>query len=248
MNIVIIEDELDAYKRLSKLVAETFPGASNVAHLDSVQNALKWFDENPMPDAVFMDINLGDGSGFDILNVANIDCPYVFTTAYDEYAIEAFQTNSIAYLLKPVTKEDLEAVQKKIQDYQKMFGKAAGSKTGVRPKYKKRFVIRYGEHIKVVNTEEIAYCYVLNGGTFIRTFEGRNYAIDYNLEMLEEMLDPQVFFRINRQYLTSLDSIAEMRTYSKGRIIITLKPAEKSQQIVSSERAADFKLWLGGEV
>lgn len=248
MNVVIIEDESDAYKRLSKLVTETFRGAHIAAHLDSVQAAIKWFERNPAPDVVFIDINLGDGSGFDVLERVRADYPYVFVTAYDEYAIEAFQTNSIAYLLKPVTKEDLEAVMKKIEDYRKMFGKPSPSKADARPKYKQRFVIRYGEHIKVVNTEELAYAYVLNGGTFIRTFEGRSYAIDYNLEMLEEVLDPQQFFRINRQFLASLDSIAEMRTYSKGRIIITLKPAEKSQQVVSSERAAEFKHWLGGAV
>jgi DNA-binding LytR/AlgR family response regulator len=248
MIIAIIEDELDAYKRLKKLVSETFQSTASVVHLDSVAHAVKWFNDAPMPDVVFIDINLGDGSGFDVLNQVNLDCPYVFTTAYDDYAIEAFQTNSIAYLLKPVTKEDLETVLKKIEDYQKMFTKPQTAKSHGQPKYKKRFVIRYGEHIKVVNTEEIAYAYVLNGGTFIRTFEGRSYAIDYNLEMLEEMLDPQEFFRINRQFLASLNSIAEMRTYSKGRIIITLKPVEKSQQIVSSERAAEFKHWLGGEV
>src|ERR1043165_2091533 len=185
MNAVIIEDEIDAYKRLKKLVTETFPAHVSIAHMDSVESALKWFGENPMPDVVFIDINLGDGSGFDVLNQVNIDCPYVFTTAYDQYAIEAFQTNSIAYLLKPVTKEDLETVLKKIQDYQKIFAKPGTAKTNEHPKYKKRFVIRYGEHIKVVNAEEIAYIYVLNGGTFMRTFEGRSYAIDYNLEMLE---------------------------------------------------------------
>jgi DNA-binding LytR/AlgR family response regulator len=247
MNAVIIEDEHDAFRRLSKLVKETFAGANIIAHLDSVQTATRWFEQNPMPDVVFIDINLGDGSGFDVLNLVRIDCPYVFTTAYDQYAIEAFQTNSIAYLLKPIMKEDLQIVLRKIEDYHKMFGKVGSPPAGEQPKYKKRFVIRFGQHLKTVAVEEIAYSYVLEGGTFLQTFEGRNYPIDYNLEVLEALLDPQTFFRINRQYLVNLKAIGEVRTHSKGRFIVTLRPPGKSHPVVSSVRASDFKHWLAGE-
>lgn len=246
MNIVIIEDELDAFKRLSKLVTESFKECT-ITHLDSLHSSLQWFKANRMPDIVFIDINLTDGTGFDVLNLVRIDCPYVITTAYDEYAIEAFKTNSIAYLLKPVTREDLQAALKKIQDYYKMFSKGNANKGLLQPKYKKRFVIRYGDYIRAITVEEIAYCYVQNGGTYVRTFGGRSFPLDYNLEMLQELLDPQVFFRINRQCLASLNSIAEIRTYSRGRIIVALKPSDNTEQVVSAERAIEFKQWLGGD-
>lgn len=247
MNIVIIEDEQDAYKRLSKLVKETFEGGTVVAHLDSVHTAKEWFENHPMPDIVFIDINLGDGTGFDVLNMVKIDCPFVFTTAYDEYAIEAFQTNSIAYLLKPVTKDDLQSVQKKIDNYLQMFSKQEVTGQAAKPtsqNYKKRFILKFGEHIKMLSVEEIAYCHSHNRGTMVATFDGRSYPMDYNLDTLEEMLDPQVFFRINRQYIICLKAIADMRTYTKGRIIITLNPPTKETQIVSTERSAEFKQWL----
>jgi DNA-binding LytR/AlgR family response regulator len=250
MTVVIIEDEVDAYKRLQKLVRETFE-ATEIVHLDSVQSAKQWFATRPAPHVLFLDINLGDGTGFDVLNTINIDCPYVFTTAYDEYAIEAFQTNSIAYLLKPVSRDDLKAVLKKISDFHRMFTTAASQELQLqadKPRYKKRFIIRYGDHIKTLSVEEIAYCFSLNGVTNVRTFEGRTYMVDYKLEVLEDMLDPEVFFRINRKYLASLKAIEDMKTHTKGRIIITLRPPEKEQQVVSAERVTEFKQWLAGEL
>jgi DNA-binding LytR/AlgR family response regulator len=247
MNIVIIEDELPAFKRLSKLVTETFPAANIVAHLDSVSCAKDWFEMNNMPDIVFLDIQLADGSGLDLIKEVDFKCPVVFTTAYDNYAIEAFQTKSLSYLLKPVKKEDLEQVMQKLKDMRKMFGAMPDQADPDTTGYKKRFIIRFGEHIKTLAVEDIAYCYSENKATFARTFDNRNYPMDHNLDALEKMLDPQQFFRINRQYLISLSAIQEMKTYSKARVIVTLQPQAKEQPVVSSERAADFKHWLGGD-
>jgi DNA-binding LytR/AlgR family response regulator len=250
MNIVILEDEQPAYKRFSKLVEETIPEATIVAHHESVQEAKTWFEENPMPDVVFMDIHLADGSAFDLLKLVKIDAPIIFTTAYDQYAIEAFKSASIDYLLKPVKKEDLAGAMQKLGDFRKMF-QASGEaliQNFSTTEYKKRFLIRFGEHIKTISVEEIAYCYSENKATFARTFEGRTYPMDYNLDALEQLLDPQIFFRINRQYLINLASIDEMKTYSKARVIVSLKPSVKEPPIVSSERSADFKLWLAGEL
>lgn len=250
MNVVIIEDELDAFKRLSKLVKETFEKVSILAHLDSVQSTKEWFAQHPMPDLVFIDINLGDGTGFDVLNLVDISCPYVFVTAYDQYAIDAFSTNSIAYLLKPVTKEDLEAVLKKLQDLPKLFGVQQPQKLA-RPSgergYKKRFIIKLGVQIKVVGVEEIAYLYSQGGFSFIRTHDGRSFPIDHSLDVLQEMLDPKVFFRINRQYLACLKAIGNMQVYNKARIIVTLVPSAQDQPVVSSERSAEFRHWLEGD-
>jgi DNA-binding LytR/AlgR family response regulator len=246
MNIVIIEDEVPAYKRLSKLVTEVIPAANIVAHLDSVKSSKDWFGLNPTPDLVFLDIHLADGSGFDLIAADTIQCPIVFTTAYDNYAIEAFKTNSLAYLLKPIKKEDLEQAVQKLKDLRKLFNSGPADAAHSQ-EYKKRFIIRFGEHIKTLAVEDIAYCYSENKATYARTFDNHNFPMDHNLDALEKMLDPEHFFRINRQYLINLKSIQEMKTYSKARVIITLQPSAKEQPVVSSERAADFKQWLGGE-
>ena len=246
MNILIIEDELPAYKRLSKLVAEVIPGAKILGPIDSIQAAKDWFAGNTCPDLIFMDIHLADGSAFDLQKQVKIDCPVIYTTAYDQYAMEAFKTASIDYLLKPVKKEDIEGAVHKLKKFQELFEHTDESHT-TPAEYKKRFLIRFGEHIKTVSVEEISYCYSESKATFAKTFDGRNYPMDHNLDALEKMLDPQEFFRINRQYLISLKSIEEMRTYTKARVIVKLNPPVKDQPVVSSERAADFKQWLAGE-
>lgn len=250
MNILILEDEQPAYKRLAKLVDEVIPEGQIIAHHESVQDAKSWLENNPAPDVIFMDIHLADGSAFDLLKLIKIDAPIIFTTAYDQYAMDAFKSASIDYLLKPVKKEDLQNAVKKLDDFKKMFRQSAETliQTFTQPEYKKRFLIRFGEHIKTLQVEDIAYFYSENKATFARTFECRTFPIDYNLDALENLVDPQTFFRLNRQYLISLSAIEEMRTYSKARVIVTLKPAVKEAPVVSSERSADFKLWLDGEL
>jgi DNA-binding LytR/AlgR family response regulator len=247
MNIVIIEDELPAYKRLSKLVEEVIPAGKIIAHMDSIQTAEEWFAENTCPDLVFMDIHLADGSAFDLLKKVKIDCPIVFTTAYDQYAMEAFKTASIDYLLKPVKKEDIQSALQKLKHFQHLFKGENNEAENAPVEYKKRFLIRFGEHIKTISVSDIAYCYSESKATFARTFDNRNYPMDHNLDSLEALLDPQEFFRINRQYLINLKAIEEMRTYTKARVIVKLNPPVKEQPVVSSERAADFKDWLAGE-
>ncbi len=250
MNVVVFEDEMPAFNRLSKMITETIPGANIAAHLDSVQGGIDWFAANPVPDIVFMDIHLADGSAFDLLKRVKISAPIIFTTAYDQYAMEAFKASSIGYLLKPVKKEELKETLAKLEGLKKIFtpDDAVVQNLSAPPEYKKRFVIRFGEHIKTLAVEDIAYCYSENKATFARTHEGRTYPMDYNLDALEKMLNPEDFFRINRQYLICLKAIEEMKTYSKARVIVTLKPAVKDQPVVSSERSAEFKQWLGGEL
>ncbi|HXS35499.1 MAG TPA: LytTR family DNA-binding domain-containing protein [Flavipsychrobacter sp.] len=247
MKVLIIEDELPAFKRLSKLINEVAPGTEIIANIDNVKAAREWFAQNSSPDIVFLDIHLADGSGFDLLNSVNISCPVIFTTAHDNYAIEAFKSATIDYLLKPIKKEDLEGAFQKIKQFSEIFNKS-GSFQEPKLSYKKRFLIRFSDHIIALPVEDIAYCYSENKATFARTLEGRNYPMDNNLDSLEQMLDPHDFFRINRQYIISLKAIGEMKTYTKARVIVTLKPAIKEQPIVSSERAADFKQWLAGEL
>jgi DNA-binding LytR/AlgR family response regulator len=252
MNIVIIEDENPAATRLAKLVKEVVPVANIVATLESIDAARIWFLQNAFPDLVFLDIHLADGSAFDLLKLVKIDCPLIFTTAYDKYALDAFKASSIDYILKPVKKTDLETAIQKLRDMQHIFRhnetKAAEKPAGQPAEYKKRFMIRFGEHIKTLSVDEISYCYSENKNTLARATDGRTFPMDQNLDALEQMLDPKDFFRINRQFLISLKAIDEMKTYSKARVIIKLKPTVKESPVVSSERAAEFKQWLAGEI
>jgi two-component system, LytTR family, response regulator LytT len=252
MKILLIEDEDPAAKRLQKMLPEIEPGAVVSDNIVSVSSAIKWFKENEMPDLIISDIQLSDGLSFEIFKAVEILCPVIFTTAYDQYAIEAFKVNSIDYLLKPIKKEELTSALvkfKKIKpaapaiDINQLLKSFASPATD----YKKRFVVRYGEHIKTINIDEVAFFYTEDKVNFITTKEGRRFTIDFNLDALEAMLDPKYFFRINRQYIIGIQSIAEMFAYSKSRVLIKLNPPAKHETIVSTERSAGFKLWLGDE-
>ncbi|HTN38537.1 MAG TPA: LytTR family DNA-binding domain-containing protein [Arachidicoccus sp.] len=249
---IIIEDEAPAYNRLCKLLDQVAPEQIEILdRLESITAARKWFAENPCPDLLFMDIHLADGSCFDLLKYIVIDCPIIFTTAYDQYTLEAFKTYGIDYLLKPVKKEDLLRALRKFNRFERIFGSVEPINEGIthpNPEYKKRFIIRYGEHIKTLDVGDIAYCFSTNKSTCARTFTGQTYPLDYNLDALEEMLDPVNFFRVNRQYLTHIRAIDEMKTYSKGRVFVSLNPPCEESLIVSSEKSAKFKRWLGGEL
>ena len=251
--ILIIEDEEPATRRLIKLVKEIEPDASVVATLTSVAASKNWIRENENPDLIFSDIQLSDGASFEIFRDVDPGCPIVFVTAYDQYAIEAFKHNSIDYLLKPVKKEELAASFTKFKklkqpsssllDIEKLAEVYAGNSVG----YKKRFVVRYGEHLRTISVEEIAYFFTEDKVNFLATNEGRRFIIDFNLDNLETILDPSEFFRINRQYIISIHSITEMFSYSKSRVLVKLKPPTKQDTIVSTERSSAFKAWLGDE-
>jgi two-component system, LytTR family, response regulator LytT len=255
MTILIIEDEEPAYKRLQKMLKELEPDHILLDQIVSVSSAVKWFKENDAPDLIISDIQLSDGISFEIFKQVDIKCPVIFTTAYDQYAIEAFKVNSIDYLLKPVKKDELEKAVAKFKaltpataapaiDINKLLQSLQPASS---TEYKKRFVVRYGEHIKTIDIEEVVYFYTEDKATFLCTKDARRFVVDFNLDTLDSILDPKVFFRINRQYIISIHSIAEMFAYSKSRVLIKLTPAAKHETIVSTERSADFKLWLGDE-
>lgn len=254
MKVLIIEDEDPAAKRLQKLLKEIEPGINVVGHIVSVSSAVKWFGEHEQPDLLFSDIQLSDGLSFEIFKSVEVTCPVIFTTAFDQYAIDAFKVNSIDYLLKPIKKEELENA---VAKYKKMsaapaapaidLSKLLQTLNPVGTEYKKRFVVRYGEHIKTIDIEEVVYFYTEDKVTFLCTKDGRRYVIDYNLDTLDASLDPKSFFRINRQYIIGIHSIAEMFTYTKSRVLIKLNPPAKHETIVSTERSADFKHWLGDD-
>jgi len=250
--ILLIEDEEPAAKRLWKLVKEILPDAKLLHQPHSVASSIAWLQEHPMPDLIISDIQLSDGISFEIFKSIPQTCPIIFTTAFDQYAIQAFKINSIDYILKPVKKPELEvALQKfvsnasrnqqsslQIDQLLKAFQPAAAKE------YKKRFAVRYGDHIKTINTSEIAYFNTEEKVNFLTTFDNRRYITDSNLEALETMLDPAIFFRINRQFIISIQAISEMIAHTKGRVFIRLQPPSKHETIVSAERSADFKHWL----
>jgi two-component system, LytTR family, response regulator LytT len=254
IKVLIIEDEVAAAKRLQKMIGELMPEAEITNSLASITAAVEWLNTNPLPDLIFADIHLADGSSFEIFKQVKIKCPVIFTTAYDQYALQAFKQNSIHYLLKPVKKEELnEAIERfrKMQsvkqtsaiDFEKMLSlinKPAAS-------YKERFIIRFGEHIKTIQVNDIAYFYTENKANFAVMRDGKRYPVDHNLDELEHLVDPKNFFRINRQFIIGYNSIAEMITYSKSRVLVKLNPPTKFETIVSTERSSSFKGWLAGE-
>ncbi len=253
VNILIIEDEAAAAKRLHKMILEQMPDAEILNTVPSIFAAVQWFNSNPMPNLVFADIHLADGSSFEIFKQVKVDCPIIFTTAYDQYALEAFKLNSIHYLLKPVKKEELnQALERfrKLQAYPNSpafnFEKILSALNKPVGAYKERFVIRFGEHIKTIESKDIAYFYTENKANFAVMKDAKRYPVDHNLDELENLINPANFFRINRQFIISYLSISEMVSYSKARVLIKLNPATKFETIVSTERSAAFKQWLAG--
>ncbi len=253
---LIIEDEDIAAKRLQKLVLELLPEADILPVQDSINSTIKWLQHNTMPQLIFADIQLADGPSFDIFKAVEINAPVIFTTAYDAYAIEAFKLYAIDYILKPVKKDELRTA---IEKYKKHFLHEAANDSPAQnlaqlmknlqqpTTYKQRFVIRLGEHMHTIETEQIAYFYTENKANFIITKTGKKFPGDYNLDQLEGLINPKEFFRINRQFIISYAAIDSMLTYSKARVLIKLNPPSKLETIVSTERAASFKIWLAGE-
>ncbi len=253
MNILIIEDEEPAVQRLKKILLEVEPESKILDVLVSVRSAIEWFKTHAAPDIILLDINLADGSSFEIFSVINVESPIIFITAFDEFAIQAFKLNSVEYLLKPVKKEELVAA---INKYKKLHSSNSSMPDlkmlidTIQKKqepFKKRFLIRYGEHIKAIDTEQVAYFYTEEKINFLKTKDDHTYPVEYNLDKLETMLDPDRFFRINRQFIISIDSIVEMFSFSKSRVKVNLKPAIKMDTVVSTERSPHFKEWLSGK-
>lgn len=250
MRVLIVEDESMAAKRLSTMIRKLEPDVDILDQLDSVKTAVQWLSSNEA-DLLFFDIQLADGLSFEILNQVNIKTPIIFTTAFDEYAIKAFKVNSIDYLLKPIDPEELQnALDKFHQNFKRpepqqpnmaMLEQAMKMLTR---QYKERFVVKIGEHIHTVDVKEAAYFFSQDKATFLVTEEKKRYIIDYSLEDVESLLDPQEFFRINRKYLISMRAVKDIVSYSNSRLRIILAQTDEMDAIVSRERVQDFKKWL----
>lgn len=249
MNVLIVEDESLAAEKLELMLKEIDSSINVLAKCGSIKESVKWLMEHTA-DLIFLDIQLSDGISFSIFEQVIINTPIIFTTAYDQYAIRAFQLNSVAYLLKPIRKSDLAGSLRKYQTLKSAFtidfDALIANLQGREPEYKKRFMIQIGEKIRKIEVAEVAYFYVLEKGIYLKTFQGNSYPVEFTLDRLEAMLNPEKFFRINRKYMVNMDSIANMVAYSRGRIKLELKPKadDEFDTIVSVDRSADFKKWL----
>jgi len=253
MNIIIIEDEHLAVKRLSDLIKKYDEEITVSAKIQSVKKAVEWFNENAEPDLAFMDIQLGDGLSFEIFEQVKINCPIIFTTAFDEYAIKAFKVNSIDYLLKPFDFDELETAINKFKNRTNIVqnkntvqnNKIEQVLNILSKKYKERFSVKIGDHIKLISTSEILCFYSSQKATYILSNEKRNYLLDYSLEKLETLINPKTFFRVNRKYIVNINAVKNIIAYSNSRLKINIQNYKDEEIIVSREKVSKFKKWLG---
>ncbi|WP_272022702.1 LytR/AlgR family response regulator transcription factor [Olleya namhaensis] len=250
MKVIIIEDEKPSARRLKRMLEAIDITAETMLH--SVEESIQWFNNNPHPDVIFLDIQLSDGLSFEIFDQVEVKSAIIFTTAYDEYALQAFKLNSIDYLLKPIDDEDLETAVAKyktrlpqktniVLDFEDI------KKLLINPidrVYKKRFSVKVGQHLKLVNIDDVECFYSENKGTYLYTTEGRNYLLDTTLEALENELEPDTFFRINRKFFININAIKDIISYTNSRLQIKLNNYNEDEVIVARERVKDFKEWL----
>ena len=251
MNIVIIENESLAAERLSKFIRQYDARFNILAILDTIKDSIEYFNNNPHPDLIFMDIQLGDGKSFEILRDVKIESQLIFVTAFDDYALQAFKFNSIDYILKPVKKVELfKAIDKfktnflnqgGVKDMKLVYEQIRGSDV---KEYKNRFLAKRGSRYFSIESKDVAYVYTKDRMHFIKTNLNVDYLIDNNLDELEWQLDQKVFYRANRQFILNYDCIDELITWFDGKLKIVVKPAPPEEIIISRLKSADFKEWL----
>lgn len=250
MDIFIVEDEQPAAKRLEQLIVQVRPAARLLGTADSVTQAVAWLQQNPPPALIFMDIHLADGLSFEIFQHLDIQSTVIFTTAFDQYALKAFKVNSIDYLLKPITAEELAAAFQKFDHF-------VGKKTSLdsslidhllnrlqSPNFKTRFLVKQGNALIYILVQDLRYCYSEDSLVFALLTDGKKQHLDYTLEQLENVLDPQQFFRINRKVVVSADAITKIHPYFNNRLKLDLQPKPPFEVIVSREKVSAFKAWL----
>jgi len=257
MKILIVEDEDLAVKKIQKTLAGVAPDAEVVAVTDSILSTVNWLEGNPAPDLILMDIELSDGQSFEIFNQTTIKSPVIFTTSYDEYALKAFKVNSIDYLLKPIQKEDLEAALKKLKQMKDLY--KTEDKSGVsidnlvkelqqklQPKeFRKRFLVKHAQKLVSIEIDDIAYFFSDGRLNFFKTYDNKKFVVDYTMDELEDMLDPDKYFRISRSFYIAVNSVDQIHDYFGNRLLLHLKPVVDKESIVSREKVTDFKKWMG---
>ena len=247
MKVIILEDEAPAAERLKKMLLATAFGVEVVAVLPTLANAVAWLAANPLPDLIFMDIELGDGLSVDLVKRTRIDCPVIFVTAYDEYWQDAFEYNSLDYLLKPLKKEKLEAALQKFNELKEYFAQRYRDLQTWReigPKFRTGFLVRRGiEHVSI-KTTEISYFYATHKVVCLVRNDGSKFILDQSLAEIEKQVDPATFYRVNRKYLVHHGAVRRILSLPKSKLVIEIAPTVNEEIIVSSENSAGFKKWL----
>lgn len=245
MNCIIIEDSSGSLEHLENQLKRLEQNVNILARIDTVEGALMWLGNNNNADIIFMDIQLGDSLSFEIFDHTEVDTPVIFTTSYDEYAIKAFEVNSIAYLLKPIK---LNELQQAVNKYEHLYEKGERINQrilGLQQGYQERFLVRTGNMMKPLQAEDIAYFTISNRRhVLIVQRHKQQFVIDITLELLEQRLNPNHFFRINRQYIINAHSVKGVMPAENGKLKLTLDPPAKEEVIVGRERAMAFKKWI----
>jgi two-component system response regulator LytT len=247
MRILIVEDETAAYENLVDIIAEVDPSIEIAGYTESVRQTINWLQANPGPDLILMDIQLSDGSAFSIFSSINLDVPIIFTTAYDEYAIEAFKVNSIDYLLKPIKVEEMRrAIDKfrKLIHQDLMHYLTQLNQIGPMSKYKDKLLIPVKDHLMPVDIKEISFFYTTNKNTSVYLKSGRNYSYSKTLEQIEGTLNPDGFIRANKQFIIARDSVKNITIWFDSRLLITLDVEPPERIYISKNKAAEFKAWI----
>ena len=257
MKIFIVEDEELAVKKLQKTLQAIDAKLEVTGTADSIAAAVEWLQTNDRPDLILMDIELADGQSFEIFNLIEVKSPVIFTTSYDEYALKAFKVNSVDYLLKPIQKDELEAAISKFQQMKENFqgGKSADAQisslvkelqqTLHQKEFRKRFLVKHSQKLISIEVDRIAYFFSDDRLNFFKSYDDKKYVIDYTMDEIEQMLDPEQFFRINRAFIVSIKSLDQIQEYFGNRLKLNLKPLIDKEALVSREKVASFKDFMG---
>jgi two-component system LytT family response regulator len=251
IHYLIVEDEGLSAERLAGMIQRLFPDFVLLTILDSVKSAVKWITQHEQPQLAFFDIQLSDGLSFEIFEQVSVQFPVIFTTAYNEYAIRAFKVNSIDYLLKPIDEDELKGAVQRFRSGLNRTGlieheAVALALSQLTNSYKSRFVVKVGEHLRMIDTVDIGLFLSTDKSTYLRTFGNRDYGIGYTLEQVMSMIDPKQFFRINRKHIINIKAIQDIITYSHSRLKLKLSVPCEEDVLVSRERLDGFKSWLEG--
>jgi two-component system, LytTR family, response regulator LytT len=252
MKVLIVEDENLLAKQLTNLIQKVEPSADIAGRTSSIQSTLDWLAHNAAPELIFMDIELADGQCFDIFTKTVIKTPIIFTTAYDEYALQAFKVNSVDYLLKPILEEELKSAIQKYKELRLQQPTAIDMsallhqlKGVTSPDYKDRFLVKTRQKMVSINTNDIALFYTKNTLNFLVTKTNQKHVIDYTLDEIENQVNPKYFFRANRQYILAHDIIAAVHSWFNGKLKVDLSVKTEEDIIISRDRAPYFKSWMG---
>ena len=257
MKILIVEDEELAVKKLQKTLQAISSDLEVAGTADSIASTVEWLQSHPRPDLILMDIELADGQSFEIFNLIEVISPVIFTTSYDEFALKAFKVNSVDYLLKPIQKDELETALAKFRNMQHVYAgqKKEDSQMSAlvrelqqslqHKEYRKRFLVKQMQKMVSVDIDQIAYFFSDDRLTFFKTKDDKKYVIDYTIDEIESMLDPNNYFRINRAFLVSVKSIDQIHDYFGNRLKLNLKPTIDKEALVSREKVTSFKEWMG---